>query len=389
MKYIHHFVISLISILTFVGLFNWLVDPYGLHWSPQIEGINSNKVEAGTRSRLTKKEVIKSIKPQVVLIGNSRVEMGIDPASNWLKDKSVYNFGIPGLGLQFQLQNALSQLKDNENLELLIISVDYLDFLYNRQTLALPKPPQHNPLSLESQSDISNLLEKVPLLFSIDALKSSLITLLAQNSSSSAITHLGFNNGKHFYKTVEVEGKAPLFKQKLNQLVSRLKDKGYQHKSRHWQSLDPNMLALQELFTLANNKQVSIRMFINPYHFSYLHLLNDLGYWQDFIHWKTSLAEVIGQSTSIYDFSGLNQYTLEPVTLEQPKNAMNWFWEPAHYRKELGELVLEEMLLNKTDKGFGRALNKDTSQHLIAQDNEMLKTSAKSWEKLKSALSIN
>ena len=51
------------------------------------------------------------------------------------------------------------------------------------------------------------------------------------------------------------------------------------------------------------------------------------------------------QPFPLWDFSGFNSYTTEAVPkLGDKVSMMEWFWESSHYRKELGDRVLDRVL---------------------------------------------
>ncbi len=387
MKYINQLFLCLFITLTIIGAFNWFVDPYGMYWSPVIERVNANKVESGTRTRVTKKHVISKVKPNIVFIGNSRIEMGINPGNPVIKNRAVYNYGIPGLSLQAQFQNAYNQLSHNDNLEIMLLSIDYLDFLYNEVTLAQPLPPEAQVFSINSSDSLESLKEQLPLVLSLDSTISSVRTVYGQNAIKSSITRLGYNDAKSFISTMQFEGKRPLFKQKLEQLIARLDGKGFRHKSPKWKTLDSNIQALQNLLQLADQKGVDLKLFINPYHYSYLHLLSDMGYWHDFKDWKKTLATSL-EKDDIYDFSILSNYTLEQVELNRPHQQMKWFWEPAHYKSELGDLMLAVMLSDADNAGLAAYINARTIDGILGNDDKELLASTEQWKMLKAQLNI-
>lgn len=47
----------------------------------------------------------------------------------------------------------------------------------------------------------------------------------------------------------------------------------------------------------------------------------------------------------LWDFSGFNSLTTEEVpALGDTETRMKWYWESSHYKKELGDLVLDRVL---------------------------------------------
>ena len=74
--------------------------------------------------------------------------------------------------------------------------------------------------------------------------------------------------------------------------------------------------------------------------------------------WRRQLVDKLkqGEAVKLWDFSGDVAYRRE--TVPEPGAAgppLDWFWEPAHYRRELGDLMLQSMLQDSCDlpTGFG------------------------------------
>ena len=135
MKYITLYFTSFVVLITSIATFNWLVDPFAMYWSPKIVSLNQLKPEAGTRTRISKAYQIKNIDPEVLIVGNSRVEMGLSPKSDLFQNKVVYNQGMPGSHLVMQTDFAIDAIKSSQNIKHLLIGVDFLDFLLSKEQL--------------------------------------------------------------------------------------------------------------------------------------------------------------------------------------------------------------------------------------------------------------
>lgn len=211
---------------------------------------------------------------------------------------------------------------------------------------------------------------------------------------SSSITRYGFNTAESFISITSTEGKKPLFENKLIGLKQKLAQKSLRHRSKNWSTLGTNFDELQGLFEKAKLNGITISIFTNPYHSSYLHLLDDLGYWADYQEWKHNLILFLQQNNShtlhaAIDFSGFNHITMEPVNLEKPYQKMKWFWEPAHYNKSLGNLLLPIILGNeKIDGIIAKDLKVVDPLHVREEDNIGLMKSKNEWVKLKEHLNL-
>lgn len=377
MSYLTRLLFAFVSVLSVSALVNWFVDPYALYWSPALEGINAKKIESSERGRQTKSYRIEQLQPAIIIVGNSRVEIGLDDGYAGFAGQGVYNYASPGIGLLHQFNRAYTQLQNNPNLTTLYLSLDFLDFLSRAQT--------DSSAELEVLSEDFNPLQ---FLLSLNTLADSASTLIGQNSRQNHINPQGTHIAESYLEIVHHEGLKVLFKQKLSEVAQRLDsplylfdDKGKSH----------YLKLLQELIDEAASKHVELKLFINPYHVSYLHVISEAGYFDLFLRWKQMLAELdipLG-NMAILDFSGFNHYTNETVNLQEPHNAMRWFWEPAHYRPSLGALMLDALNKVDSDEGVSRALNKASITDIIEQDKTGLTTSLPEWQKLKAGLQLD
>ena len=99
------------------------------------------------------------------------------------------------------------------------------------------------------------------------------------------------------------------------------------------------------------SERIACHFVIYPYHAHILVLFQETGLWNAFWDWKQALTEVaerVNSSTRtvvLWDFSGPSSFTMEPVPLEnQNSKSMQWYWEAGHFKKELGDLVLNQVL---------------------------------------------
>jgi hypothetical protein len=71
----------------------------------------------------------------------------------------------------------------------------------------------------------------------------------------------------------------------------------------------------------------------------------------------------------IWDFSGYNSYTAEKVPpLGDVNTEMQWYWESSHYKKELGDLVLDRVFGHQEP---GRTVNPDFGVLLASENIEL------------------
>jgi hypothetical protein len=103
---------------------------------------------------------------------------------------------------------------------------------------------------------------------------------------------------------------------------------------------------------LAHQKKLDLRLFISPSHARQWETLHVGGLWTTWEDWKRQLVKINVEEASraaagpfpLWDFSGYTALTTEPFpALGDVASTMRWYWESSHYKKQLGDLVLDRV----------------------------------------------
>ncbi|RTZ75278.1 MAG: hypothetical protein DSZ02_03575 [Gammaproteobacteria bacterium] len=340
-------------------LFNYAMDPYGLLDTPRHKGFNAKKPLAPSHVRIAKPYQVVTFAPKTLNSGNSRPEIGLDPANScWeASERPVFNIGLPGSGIYQQariIQHALA----GGSVQQVFWGLDFVDFHTRHEGIVNRWEEGNSHLEFEKRLRVTpdgnpnpsfswrRLTEHFQTLVSLTALKDSLATLLAQRDPySSDIRRDGFNPARDYLGIIRWEGQPVLFEQKwkeLEKMFSRSNLSIYAGNDR-W---SPEFESVERLLKFAAARKVRVTLFINPYHESYLDIIEASGHQPAFQEWKVRLAELAqDHGTALWDFSLRNSITGEDVPdTGGKKSIMRWFWEPAHYRKTFGDLMLSLML---------------------------------------------
>ena len=365
---------------------NFFVDPYAIFGTQRIPGINMKKPFAGDQGHIAKAYQSLRVRPKTIIIGNSRPELGLDPENQcFATDESpVYNLALPGLSFMNQALYGLQSINAGTVTQA-FVAVDFLDFIVPASaTDGITSeifPVQGGNALLRLSADEARspayLIEKTRnyalAMASLEALSASTLTILRQHAVfTEDRTELGYHPAENlFMPIIESEGLDVLFDQKHEELASRLRNQDWQLAPQGSEASQA-MSALRHFLLSAKNAEIEVSVFINPYHAEYMaHVyLNDL--WPLFEDWKSMILELgDGLDFAVYDFSLSDQRLYESRTSSDDQHQpLTWFWEPAHYRKELGDLMIEHM----TDCGsantssstrFGQRLRPDTLQTLM------------------------
>jgi hypothetical protein len=97
-RYLRSLSLATVALLALVATINLLVDPYGLFRVVRIDGFNAIKSQAGQRAVVFKRQGAERMRPNTLVLGNSRAEIGFDPQSPaWPASmQPVFNLALPG-----------------------------------------------------------------------------------------------------------------------------------------------------------------------------------------------------------------------------------------------------------------------------------------------------
>ncbi len=109
----------------------------------------------------------------------------------------------------------------------------------------------------------------------------------------------------------------------------------------------------RNIVKFARESRIDIRFVINPIHARMLIALQAIGLWPQYEQWKRDLVAVLAEDAErnhaepfpLWDFSGFNTITTEPIpALGDHRSTMRWWWEPSHFQKAAGNLMLDRVL---------------------------------------------
>jgi hypothetical protein len=346
-----------------------LVDPYRYYGTAPVSGWTALKPRVYQEAQIAKTSQLARIAPRTLLLGNSRVEVGLDPESRYWPAGAapVFNAAEAGRSL-FTAQLMLREAIAVSQPKLVVVGLDFQDF-QQRATPPTEDPPrdsEEDRLHVDRDGNpnprrLSQVWrDRVATTLSLDALSDSLATLVDQNASTSVtMTPSGFNPLNDYRLFVARSGYGASFAQK---------NADYERSCRtapRPDFRDPDQIAsfryLQQIIAIAAEHHIDVVLFIHPYHSDYLEMLHRLGLWDAFEDWKRAVVRVAyanpGAPVRLYDFADYNEVTTEPVPAQgDVRTAMQWYWEAGHYKSTLGDKVLATMF---GGAGFGRLLTPD------------------------------
>jgi hypothetical protein len=123
---------------------------------------------------------------------------------------------------------------------------------------------------------------------------------------------------------------------------------------------------LRMLLRYCRDRDMETFVLINPFHAVLYDVLREAGLWETYLQWRQAVialtAEVNargpGPRIALWDFSGYNPVTTEPVLTDQGlRHELDYFADSFHYKRTVGNCMLRRMLAGEdVIAGFGREL---------------------------------
>ncbi|WP_262695927.1 hypothetical protein [Kordiimonas aquimaris] len=351
-NYIKKMLSITIALVVLTSGFNIIIDPHRLFDTPLIKGINAYRPEAINAAARSKKYNVLRRKPHTVIIGNSRPEMGLSPENIcWPNSKKpVFNSAFSGATLSSQII-ALQNAYKNKNVRYVLMALDYTDFVHldtssNAKYIFQDIEKRYSDSAITTSPDFSTeyMADFLESAISFDTFLASVQTVIRQGQEdTSSIAINGFHNASLLYRQlIADEGHQAILTQKTIAIDQSFRNL-IKRTERAEDISDVSYKLISSLIKHNKNQDIRTVFFINPYHVQYLSLMKKAGMWQAFNKWKKRLAALAKiEKVDLWDFSDIGIYSIQPIgKTNKMAHAVDWFWEPSHYSKELGDIVLE------------------------------------------------
>ncbi|HAX78239.1 MAG TPA: hypothetical protein DCY88_21070 [Cyanobacteria bacterium UBA11372] len=354
-----------------LGLVNLAVDPYGVISTPTIAKFNQSKPEILTQERMYKAVEITRLKPQIILLGSSRTQWGIYPQHPGLSKSNLkaYNVGFSGANMYEVMRYFKHAIANQPDLKTVVIGLDFFMFR------------EHNPPASdfrESRLEITSIhpQDLINSLFSVDALIASQKTI-TKNISLSYPNYQIYNGFFINDYRKPLPGSSQAFAKWIKPAFNAY---------RNYKLSPQNLNHLKNIIQVCQQKGIDVKVFISPSHAIEAEAIQIVGSWEQFEQWKRELVKI----TPVWDFSGYNSITGESI-----KTEMKNYTDNSHYRKEVGDLILNRLFDSNTEKvpnDFGILLTpKNIQSHLakIRADREFWAKNNPNDVKLMQNLKLN
>ena len=369
--FLRSFWLATVLLLLATGLFNALIDPFRMFNTPEIAGLNVLKPAIHSHARMAKAHAIRLLKPQALILGNSRADVGIDPRHPGWNDSiaRVYNSSLTS-GRIDEMLAYLQHAQANGPLQQVVLSLDLPMFNANWRHEADFDPsrlshPGGFPLATGWLKDL------ITALFSLDALKASIDTIRSQDEPTT-INNLpnGLVDSSQKWQVIHNKGgHRRVFLSNIRYNLTQ--PDGWTGFDLEPVDASPSPLAtLESIAVFCEENNIDLYLFISPIHASKLDVIWQIGLGETLETWKRRITAIAAaHNVRLWDFSGYNSITTEPFpALDDAETQMQYYWEGSHYRTNVGRLVLNRMFgsLDGVPEDFGRQLTpQNIERHLL------------------------
>lgn len=354
---------------------NYVADPYDIYHTPRVPSLNANKPGQHGQDRMVKAEAVRQQHPDVLLLGTSRTQFGIDPNNRDLKrfGQRPYNAGLLGSGPYLALRY-LQHAEANSHVRLVIMGLDPMMFAAGTDEAG--QGFSEDRLDVDSAGTPGLLpawAHDVPTtLLSTDAVEMSLRTLLRQKSIVTDLLDNGLRNPQVLQAHSDANhGTRGNFEATERDYLDMFRDYWVYDESGHSRKLD----ALAELLDFAHAHGTAVRLYISPSHARMNTVIRVARKQEEVEAWKRAVVMLVDEDARrhpqsspvpLMDFSDANPYTTERLpTAQAPHGAMRWYWETSHFKTSLGDMVLKRVLTGQGPKNFGHVLTRDNVERQL------------------------
>lgn len=320
-----------------------IVDPYGLYGVVRRDNFNAVKPGLSRYQSQIKQEHALRRRPQFIILGNSRAEIGFDPRASALSALGTgYNLAIPGTGLATSASQFAQLRQAGIRPRTVIAGMEFIDFLNPAVASAA------RPAAATAPSAHGRIFWRFDALFSLASVKDAVHTLRIQHDGeATTLSADGFNPLLEYGAHVRRDGYHKMFTQRARESAA-----GLRRKSTHGFATE-DFLVLRAFLLAMAATQADIKLVIYPYHAQLLAMFEAAGLWPLFDEWKDQLVLAIGEVRARYpdarisltDFSGYGAYNCEPIPAANERGrATRWYWEAGHFKKALGDIVLQRLM---------------------------------------------
>jgi hypothetical protein len=331
--------ISGLTIASVAGL-NYVVDPYLTHqWDTA--AVQRLRPPRERLSVWSKTYAVARYRPDIIYLGNSRTEVGMPAPLPAFEGRTVFNGALSGASAGDVMAMARHVL--NVSLpEVVVWGVDAPSFSlvvgthdFDRELVATGGNyfVQRALLNIKRSLTVDMTRDSIMLLAGrFGAVCRSSLALYGQHDEQCLANRIGGWGGT------------------ATAVAPRV--------SEYVRGAGPSPQAMTEFVgTLSSmcQRAIRVRLYINPTHAMTQDALYWSGKWNGMEQWLRTITGKVadarrgGCDAKLYDFSGFNSVTTEEIPQVSQRKEMLYYWEPSHYRANVGRMIIQRMFGGEDD----------------------------------------
>lgn len=376
------------TLLASVVVFNAMTDPFGMY----VSGVH--KPAMYNRVRLLKAYEVRRARPESIVLGTSRVHLGISPRHpGWVgRYERRYNLAFDGATTK-EMYAYLKHADAAGGLRHVILGLD----TYHLNTSPGSVRPDFDDSILMGEHAALNagrmLLADLKLLSSYSTLKESVKLVNLDDDKPVWYAPDGQRLGEVFFRrpweNFVTCGPRCYFDEidKL-EVTFKLGWKVPQKSVPTAQSGPPvapdpitSLGYVEKIIEYCRSNDIELAIFLTPSHVRQLELDAATDNWLSVENGKRKLVELLAQDArehgdkeaiALYDFATYSSITMEPLPPRGSGVEMQYYWDSSHFKEVVGNRVLDRLLQTGgrtwgVEDDFGIALGVDNVDELIAR----------------------
>lgn len=344
-----------------VAALNYAVDPYLTHqWdTPAVQRLRPPRERLSVWS---KTYAVARYRPDIIYLGNSRTEVGVPAPLPVFDGKTVFNGALSGASVGDVMAMARHVLNTGVP-EVVVWGVDAPSFSLVVGTHDFDRELVASGRNYFARRALLNIKRSL----TVDMTRDSVLLLAGQFGSvcRSSLALYGQHDEQCLANRIGGWGGT------ASAVAPRV--------SEYVRGAGPSSEAMAEfvgVLTTMCQRAIRVRLYVNPTHAMTQDALFWAGKWDGMEQWLRSMTDRVaharrdGCDARLYDFSGFNSVTTEAIPQASQRKEMLYYWEPSHYRANVGRMIIQRMFGGDQDLApddFGLELRPDMlDRHLAA-----------------------
>lgn len=327
-KWSQNFILITLAILIFIGVFNIVVNPYGIFpFNHALNQVKNHKLS----DRIVKFYELQYDKPDTIMMGTSRIGLySPEMLKKYFPNSNIYNASLAGSSIEEQtayLEYCINVLKVKH----IVWSLDF--FTFN------PSKVPYTDFSYDRLNGKPYFSDYYYSMFNFKSFSDS-FKIIESNLQNKLDTKIELDQP---FTTVQLRRniKATLVEYKRDK--NFLKSNSFQSPT----SIHSGLKKVSRIVILCKKNNIRLDIYLSPVYKEHLEMIEEIGLYSTFKYWKEQLAFIYGY----YDFNTINSVT---------SNELN-FRDSSHTVISVGDMIYCKMFdknCSNVHNDFGKFVEK-------------------------------